>query len=470
MARSLQSQILVRLLLVLAGTLLVVTLANLWAIDRIHRQLFAQRIERIRSIVTQSSFPLTSNVLDQMASLADAEFLVVDSQNRIQAHSRRFPRSILDRFGETAEALSQGDSTELLVAGTPYHHTVARVPDWTSRGNSSPPLTVHILIDASVRRSAWRQSIWLPIAIGLALLPPVGWVGWKLASRVARPLTDIDRQLQQVASGDRDLSPLPFDGATEIARVQQSLRELADRLRDHEHQLRKNEQLRTLVQISRGVAHKLKNSVTGCRMAIDLAASSDPTLAERQEWQVARRQLTLMTDYIERFVAVERSESTAERSLPTPIDLRTVLDHTLFLLQPTVRHLNVQLSVARPEHPVVVQIGEDDARQMMLNLIQNALEAASSQASQSGTIAQVDIQILNDGNRVQFTVRDNGPGPPEDIAARIVEPFVTGKPEGIGLGLALVDDLARSRGGQLSWNHAENWTRFTITLPLTTNH
>jgi len=63
-------------------------------------------------------------------------------------------------------------------------------------------------------------------------------------------------------------------------------------------------------------------------------------------------------------------------------------------------------------------------------------------------------------------VSDSGPGPPAEIAAKLFEPFVTGKPEGIGLGLAIAKQAAEAHGGRLSWERREGKTVFRIELPL----
>jgi nitrogen-specific signal transduction histidine kinase len=66
---------------------------------------------------------------------------------------------------------------------------------------------------------------------------------------------------------------------------------------------------------------------------------------------------------------------------------------------------------------------------------------------------------------VAFAVEDDGPGPPPAIAAALTEPFVTGKPEGVGLGLAVARAVADEHGGRLEWQRAAGRTRFALMLP-----
>jgi len=68
------------------------------------------------------------------------------------------------------------------------------------------------------------------------------------------------------------------------------------------------------------------------------------------------------------------------------------------------------------------------------------------------------------GGRITLAVEDDGPGPPPELGAALAEPFVTGKQEGVGLGLAVARAVAEQHGGTLAWRRADGRTRFTIAL------
>jgi nitrogen-specific signal transduction histidine kinase len=70
------------------------------------------------------------------------------------------------------------------------------------------------------------------------------------------------------------------------------------------------------------------------------------------------------------------------------------------------------------------------------------------------------------GNRVTVEVVDNGPGPTPDVAEKLFEPFVTGKPEGVGLGLAVARQVAEAHGGGVGWRRVDGQTCFAVELPL----
>jgi len=63
-------------------------------------------------------------------------------------------------------------------------------------------------------------------------------------------------------------------------------------------------------------------------------------------------------------------------------------------------------------------------------------------------------------------IRDSGPGPPPEIAANLFEPFVTGKGEGVGLGLAVARQIVEAHGGSIQWSREATITCFRIELPV----
>jgi signal transduction histidine kinase len=97
-------------------------------------------------------------------------------------------------------------------------------------------------------------------------------------------------------------------------------------------------------------------------------------------------------------------------------------------------------------------------RSSVMNLVLNAFDAC-------GRRGDVEIRAERKDGLVRIMVSDNGPGPPAAIRERLGEPFVTGKPEGIGLGLMLARQAAASQNGQLTWDRIDNRTYFRLEWP-----
>jgi signal transduction histidine kinase len=101
----------------------------------------------------------------------------------------------------------------------------------------------------------------------------------------------------------------------------------------------------------------------------------------------------------------------------------------------------------------------DQLAHLFLNVLTNAVEAA-------GTGGWVEVRWGAAPTQGVFAeIRDSGPGPTPDVASRLFEPFVTGKPEGVGLGLAVARQVAVAHGGSIQWRRDTAGTCFRVELP-----
>ncbi len=128
------------------------------------------------------------------------------------------------------------------------------------------------------------------------------------------------------------------------------------------------------------------------------------------------------------------------------------------LVGPACRHRRVELLVDAADAAVSLSADEEQLRHLLLNLVLNAVEAVAPGG-------QVRIVSRIAADEVTVAIHDTGPGPPADVADRLFEPFSTGKPEGIGLGLTVARQIAEAHGGSLSFSN-EDGTCFTVMLPL----
>jgi signal transduction histidine kinase len=206
-------------------------------------------------------------------------------------------------------------------------------------------------------------------------------------------------------------------------------------------------------------------------MAIELLASDLQTIAESDNYQVAVRQLGLMNNYIKKFLLLSQSPEKASIENPQPVELNPILENVVFLLSPSAKHLDVNMTVNSNNDQTKFSMSEEDAEQLMMNLISNGIKAASQSVANAGDSKQaiVDIRLLVNKGRVTFSVADNGDGPPPEIADTIFQPFVTGSQEGTGLGLSVVADISNRVGGSVRWIRENEMTVFIFEAPIQTS-
>lgn len=115
------------------------------------------------------------------------------------------------------------------------------------------------------------------------------------------------------------------------------------------------------------------------------------------------------------------------------------------------------------QHDFVISANENALKGALINLVTNAEQAALRDA-------RIELGAWRDRNCVYFTVTDDGPGIDDDVLPSLFEPFFTTRPQGTGLGLAVVQDVARSHGGDVNAETLATGARFTIRLPLDVEH
>ncbi|MGB0749397.1 MAG: two-component system sensor histidine kinase NtrB [Magnetospiraceae bacterium] len=227
---------------------------------------------------------------------------------------------------------------------------------------------------------------------------------------------------------------------------------------------------RTVSSMAAMLAHEIKNPLSGIRGAAQLleqtASVEDQTLTK------------LIAEESERINSlVNRMDMFADhRPLERePINIHQVLEHVRKIAQAGfARHVRF-VEVYDPSLPPVLG-NRDLLIQVFLNLVKNAAEAAPEKKAEIilETAYRHGFSMVISGTRKRIhlplvvSVKDNGPGVPEDVKPFLFEPFVSTKAKGSGLGLSLVAKLINDHGGVIDHERKRNRTIFHTHLPILT--
>ncbi len=448
---SRRSRSLFRLLVLpVVGLVLAAVVANVafaaWLAAR--RSLAAARSsqEQVAAALERSRVALSQPVLDTLRQLTGSEFLVWSEADGT-AGLTTFAAATLAGLDPATLAAASGH--EVLIAGSIYHVGRAR-----SRGVR--PETVLVLTPVQSMLRTTFEAVWPVLAVAaatLAVLVPLGFIA---TTRLARRLIAVERHVARIAAGHfgERLADSLHRGHDDIGRLVAGVNHLSDTLSTLRATLVAGERQRLLGQLAAGFAHELRNAVTGARLAIDLHRRRCQGPADDGSLSVAVKQLDILAEEVQGLLALGRpGEATT-----TEIDLPALVAEVAELTGPRADHAGTRIMVEPIPAGVPLVGRRESLRAAVVNLVLNAIDAA-------GRGGVVRLAFDHAGPQIAFTVEDDGPGPPDGLAPTITEPFVTAKPEGIGLGLAVARAVAEEHGGSLSWSRGKGRTRFTIVVP-----
>lgn len=258
------------------------------------------------------------------------------------------------------------------------------------------------------------------------------------------------RQLEErVLERTRELENANAQLQQEVHEREQAQRELM-RAQDEVVQAGK---LTALGTMSASISHELNQPLAAIRSYADNAR----VLLDHQRTEDARGNLEQISDLTTRMASIIahlKAYARGARRAPENVQLQPAIEDALSMVASRRRAMNVELLRDVPDAPLWVQAGETRLRQILGNLLTNALDALAEKAPPR----RLWVIASQDQHGVTLTLRDNGPGFSEDALAHAHEPFFTTKTtaKGLGLGLAICDNLLRALGGRLEMgNHPE---------------
>ncbi len=204
-------------------------------------------------------------------------------------------------------------------------------------------------------------------------------------------------------------------------------------------QMARMDRLASLGRMSAGIAHEVRNPLTGVSLLLD--ELHDRLLGQEKDQQLIRRALG----------EIERLESLVNEMLhfsspPTPKlaygRIEKVVQDSLFLIRKQCQRQKVKLIEQFDDHLPEIMLDADRLKQVLLNLLNNALEAMPD-----GGELKIEVGTVKD--EILIRVSDTGVGIPAEKLPLIFEPFFTSKGQGTGLGLAISYNIISDRGGEI---------------------
>lgn len=322
---------------------------------------------------------------------------------------------------------------------------------------------------ARAKSQSDRRIRWWTYTAGLFVLLTVVTASGLLALLiygVLRPLRQLVNEARNFAPDEGEAEhSLPED---ELRTVGEFLRTLMSDVVDARTDLRRSrrrlmnaEKLASVGKLAASVAHEIRNPLTSMKMwlySIRKGVAGDEQL---------NRKLDVVAEEITRLESIVRNF--LEFSRPPALDLKLqdatrLIDKTLELIGPRLEQRGLRCQVEFAEDLPPVMADNDQLKQVLMNLLDNAAEATPD-----GGEIRITGQVVADraGNEsVVIRVHDAGSGMPEDVRDRIFEPFFSTKEDGTGLGLCVAARIMTLHGGRLVLESSdEQGTSFAVWIP-----
>ncbi|WP_240622203.1 sensor histidine kinase [Achromobacter mucicolens] len=367
--------------------------------------------------------PALAQTLRTSLQFGDAKFQPLPVTPALQAAS-------------SGQLVRTDDALPRAAAGTPLLHTTLPVTE-------SPGWTLHQLSPVQAAMNQASANAQLGALLTLSVLATlIGVVLYRRHRNQERADQQAAIQQQLAALVDertaqlRDVNAKLVDEIDERQRAETQLHSMKD-------ELVQASKLALLGQVAAGVAHEINQPVAAIRAYADNATEF---LRRHDEGAVHENLGTIaaLTDRIGHITGELRAFSRKAGATVGPTDLMEALEGAILLVGPRARRQGVTLQSPPRNQNCRVQANRVRLEQVLVNLLQNGLEAL--EGTENGRIV-VALQDL--GESVQLQVHDNGPGISDEARARLFTPFHTTRPDGLGLGLVISRDIVTEFGGEL---------------------
>jgi signal transduction histidine kinase len=276
-------------------------------------------------------------------------------------------------------------------------------------------------------------------------------LGYNMARRLRHSIGQLSISIRDAAGRlNRELGSVTLKEEGDLPSLQLQMQGLieeisrtVEQLQQRERAALRAEQLAQVGQIAAGVAHELRNPLTAVKMLVQTGLEGEPPSGlAADDLAVIEHSIRRMEQYIQTFLEYARPPRAERRR----IDLPAVVRRATALVEGRARRQKVDVSMQIPDEPVTACLDPEQIQQVLVNVLINALDAQPRGG-------RIEIRVVRADGKATVEVRDHGPGLPADVRDRLFEPFVTGKPEGVGLGLSICKRLIETHGGTI---HVEN--------------
>jgi signal transduction histidine kinase len=456
-----------------SSQILTVNVASIIAAEELELQLREIRFELHQFLITQDPAHLSAAV--QRKDEVERQRKIAEGV-AVTPREQHLMREIKAGLGRLLGSL------ELLLAdpqSSPTSAQVARVSDEILTHGVLEASREYLKLNAAdlSKSNSFNQRMSERLAIALLLLGTCGAVsglvaGYGAARGINRSILQLSVPIRDVAGKLNEVvGPVSVSADPGLEDLESVLRTVTDevesiiqKLHVSQREIIRADQLAAVGQLAAGLAHELRNPLMCIKVLVQSARRTAARRLEGRDLEVLEEEITRLEDRLEGFLNFARPPKLQVSRL----DLRQLVTQTIHLLSHRASRRGIRIIQHAPE-PLQIDADEGQIRQVLLNILLNALDAVTNQ----GTI---EVRLWPDDGSVRMSgptqsgavleVLDDGHGLPKENSGRIFEPFFSTKDTGLGLGLAISRRIVESHGGELTAaDRPEGGAVFSVWLP-----
>lgn len=366
---------------------------------------------------------------------------LVDTGRRL-AVGDVYGRARFDQVELERVARGDGAASVLFLGEDDQPYKTGYAPLGAAGADRSAFVAVEAAADYTDAIEQLRWTLGAVALLGLGVLIGAAIAG---ARQIAVPLSDLSHAATRIGEGELD-APVPTGGPGEARVLQAAMRKMATSLRARDEEMQ---------MMLAGIAHEVRNPLGGIELFGGLLREDlGPDDPRRKHVEKILRELDVLAKVVTEFLDFARRNTLAPRTVVlSELGLAAVA-----LAEKDAQDRGVEI-LLEADHAVRAQVDPERLRRALLNLIQNAIQAAPPNRG------RVRVVIRQHKDAIELSVEDNGPGVPVEQRDEIFAPFFTTRQKGTGLGLPLVKKAVVAHGGQISVGASEDGgARFLIRL------
>ncbi len=315
----------------------------------------------------------------------------------------------------------------------------------------------------------------------LGLCGPISGLlaGYGIARSISRSIVRLSVPIRDAAGKLNEIvGPITVSAGWNLEDLELALRKIADqigaviqRLEQSQRDALRSEQLAAVGQMAAGMAHELRNPLMSIKVLIQAAAErGQPALLDRPDQAVLEEEIIRLEHSIQTFLDFARPPQLEKRAF----DVQSLLEQIVGRVSSRAKEQGVSIQCDFPDQPVILRADIGQFRQVILNLLLNALDAVPNGGTVWLKVLGPSTSPAKHGasldQSVTIHVADTGPGLPAQLGAKIFEPFVSTKETGLGLGLSICRRIVEAHGGEIAAaNKPDGGAMFTVRLPVVPN-